>query len=398
MTKRPEIVRVAAFVIVVFALALVIEQAWLSAATQTVRIDFLPVRHASQDLLDGRSVYSDHRFVYPPTAAVVLLPAALGSTSVAAAAWVVICILMLAAAVVMIARRAAPEQRVWVGALASVVLFGGPLFTDSMIVGNLSILLAPFAAGVVIAFHRDQWARGCALLAATLLVKPLLAPLLLVPAVHRRWRALGAAAVPTAALLAGAVLLVPGGHEFFAVLRFCASGTDLHGANAINNLSVRGWFEAHHHPSTVGLMLSVGVVSASVLRVVALCRGRRLPRPVALANLAFVTTLLASSISEVHFLLTAMAMTLAQVVLEPRWRGRLACVPILLALVALSIGGTAFEGRDRQTWYLVVEIVLYLAAMVTVGLHDAAPGAQVSVRRTKLRERREVVVGGSTSA
>src|SRR3954469_84018 len=206
-----------------------------------IGIDYLPVRNAAQALLDGQSVVTDPLFVYPPTAAVLLLPTALGSLTAGFVAWVLAGIAALLLAAGLVTREAPPSRRLAVFGVAIMGLLGGVIAARSLFLGNLSELLAPVAVGALLAFRRGRWLLGCALLAAALLVKPLLAPLVLVPVLHRQWAPLVRTMAPGGALLLLAVALVPGGATFPRVLRYCLAGTNLHGANAINNLSLRGW-------------------------------------------------------------------------------------------------------------------------------------------------------------
>ncbi|WP_433291514.1 glycosyltransferase 87 family protein [Actinoplanes sp. CA-030573] len=179
-------------------------------------LDYLPLRHAAEALLAGDPVFGDPAFVYPPAAAVVLLPAALGSPAAGFAAWVVAGAAALLLAALLIAREAPRPYRPHVFAAATLGLLGGVLASRSLFLGNLSELLVPVAVGVLLCFHRGRWLLGCALLAASLLVKPLLAPLVLIPLLHRRWAALLPTMLPGAALLLLSMLLVPGGRDFRA--------------------------------------------------------------------------------------------------------------------------------------------------------------------------------------
>ncbi|GAA0580053.1 hypothetical protein GCM10010172_76290 [Paractinoplanes ferrugineus] len=329
-------------------------------------LDFLPLRRAALDLLHGASVFTDPLFVYPPTAAVLLLPTALGPASAAAVGWTLAGVAALLLAGLLVARAAPRPHRLAIFGVALFGLLGGAAATRSLFLGNLSELLVPAAVGVLLAFHHRRWTLGCALLAATLLVKPLLVPLLLVPIRHGRFRVLLRTMLPAGALLALSMLLVPGGTDFPHVLRYVVGGTNLHGGNAVNNLSLRGWAEGRHLPPAVGVVAALAVVAALLWRV-GRGGGHRLS-PVWLGNVLLLATFLAGAISEVHFLLIAYAGVLLFLVvhrLPARIWARFVPGLALLALPGqymLLIFGWQYDG---QTWLVAAEVLLLAALLAT---------------------------------
>ncbi|GAA2614954.1 glycosyltransferase 87 family protein [Paractinoplanes durhamensis] len=331
-----------------------------------VGIDFVPLRDAARALLDGTPVFADPHFVYPPTAAVALLPAAFGSATAAFVGWVLAGVAALLLAALLLARAAPRSQRLTVFGVAAMGLLGGVIAGRSLFLGNLSELLVPVAVGVLLAFHRGRWVLGCALLAATLLIKPLLAPLLLVPILHRRRRALATTMLPAGALLVLSVLLVPGGREFPHVLRYVVGGTDLHDRNAINNLSLRGWAEGQHAPHVLGVAAAVAVVLAVLWRV-GRGGGSRLS-PVWLGNGLLLGTFLAGGIAEVHFLLIAYAGILLFVVvhrLPARVWARFLPGLLLLAVPGSYLNLLLGQRSDGQTWLVAAEVLLFVALLAT---------------------------------
>ena len=343
---------------------------WLSLG-----IDFLPLRSAAQALAHGSPVFGDPSFVYPPTAAVVLLPLALGEVTTAFIGWVLAGAAAMVLAAVLVARAAPVRWRTVVLGVALLGLLGSLIASRSLYLGNLSELLVPVAVGTLLCFHRGRWVLGCALLAASLLVKPLLAPLILVPLLHRRWSALARTMLPGGALLLLSMVLVPGGTDFPSVLRYCLGGTNLHGANALNNLSLRGWAEWHQVPHLIGVLASVVVLGVGAAVAGRRLRGGNRPDPVWLGNVVLLTTFLAGRISEVHFLLVVLATVLLQVVLRPMPR-RVAVrfLPglLLLALPASYLPLLLGRANDGQTWLVTAEVLL-LGALLTVPVRDPVP-------------------------
>ena len=330
--------------------------------------DYLPLRHAAEALWGGRTVFEDPSFVYPPTAAVVLLPTAFGSLSFGFAAWVLAGFAALLFAAWLVAREAPARFRPAVLGVAVMGLAGGVIASRSLFLGNLSEFLVPLAVGILLAFHRGRWVLGCALLAASLLVKPLLVPLLLVPLLHRRWGALMRTMMPAGALLLLSMLVVPGGSHFPSVLRYCLTGTNLHGEHAIYNLSLRGWAEAKGVPHLIGVLAALTVVAAVATRV----RGAT---PIRLGTALLFATFLAGSISEVHYLLSGYAAALLCLVAERApvrvWAW---FVPglLLLALPGPYLQLILGYPNDGQSWLVGAELLILVALLATTRAEDRA--------------------------
>jgi hypothetical protein len=325
----------------------------------TPGIDYLPLRHAAESLLAGQSVFTDPAFVYPPTAAVLLLPTALGPATVGFVWWVLAGVAALLLAAWLIAREA-PRHRLAVFGVAAMGLLGGVIADRSIFLGNLSELLVPVAVGILMAFRRGRWTLGCALLAGSLLVKPMLAPLVLVPLLSGAWLPLLTTMAPAGGLLLLSMGLAPGGEKFVSVFKYCLSGTNLHGDNAVNNLSLRGWAEGQGAPHLLGVAASV-VVGVAVL--VVIVRSPRAGSPIRLGAVLLFGTFLAGGISEVHFLLTGYAVVLLYLTVERapvRW-----FMPGLLLLAAPQAYPDLLFGigTDGQSWMVAAELML-LAALL----------------------------------
>ncbi|HEX2901873.1 MAG TPA: glycosyltransferase family 87 protein [Jatrophihabitans sp.] len=346
--------------------------------------DFLPLRNAGRAILHGQSVYTDPNFVYPPTAAPLFVPLALGPAQLSFGCYLALSILGLFVAAGLIARAAPQRLRLPVLAAGVLALLTGPVAAGSLFLGNLSVLLVPATVLILVAFHQQRWLLGCALLVATLLIKPLLAPLLLVPAVRRRWLELLWAVVPGLAVLVLAVLLVPGGRDFGQVLSYCLSGTNLHGANAINNLSLRGWGEAHHLDPMWGSLASMLVALIVLARLVQLLRrhGAASVPPLQLANLALLVTMLTGRIAEVHFLLCLLAGMILHLTVQRSRRLTLLALPGLIMLGAPQayLGLVAADSAMRQSWLVAAELLLLLPLLARPPVRPAPAGGRPARR------------------
>jgi len=238
------------------------------------------------------------------------------------------------------------------------------------------------------------------------LVKPLLAPLLLVPAFRRQWLALVRTVLPGGVVLVVACAVVPGGRDFERVLRYCLSGTNLHGQNAVNNLSLRGWTEAHHCSPILGLVASAIVVAVVLFRLGWTARsGRGLSQisPLRLANLVLLATLLAGRISESHFLLVVISSIALQILAERSVRSLLWYLPGLVLLGVPVQYVNSWLGLDllNQSCMVAAELLLLLGGLATGPLRPATPLVieEIQLLRASLRSadrpRQPVVSVGS---
>lgn len=372
--------------IVIGAVAATTFQLWNVATFATAGGDFLPLRHAAQALRSGVSVYGDPTFVYPPTAAVPLLVTAVGTTTVASELWGALSIAALLVAVWQLTRQARPKHAILIGGLSTIALVVGSATTDSLDLGNLSLLLAPVGIAALVAMGRGRWVLGCTVLCASLLVKPLLLPVLVVPLLYGHGRELLRAAVPTAVVLVLSMALIPGGSHFPHVLAYDFSGTNLHGDNAVNNLSIAGWLEAHSVGAGASTVFrSVGVILVVAIAGAALARTRRGDHDVSAiaqsGNLVMLGVLLCGGISEVHFLVVVLASSLLQLAVAPSMRAMTYLLPGIVMLGLPSAYRSLIIGSSApQTWYLLAEAALLVgtaAAAFTSSVRQ--PGASPAI-------------------
>jgi len=220
---------------------------------------------------------------------------------------------LVAAALALTAALVARGSPVRFGA-ATMVLLGGAIAGQSLFAGNLSALLAPVTVAVLLAFHRERWLLGCAILAVSLLIKPLLAPLILIPVLRRRRLALARTMLPAGALLLLAMALVPGGRTFPRVLLDSLAGSNLQGPDADENLAVRGWAEAHRVPPALGVLAAATIVAGIVVMVAVRFR---VGPPAWLGAVLLLGTFLAGGIAEANYLFAAAAAVLLHLALRP---------------------------------------------------------------------------------
>lgn len=167
-------------------------------------VDVRPMKGAGQAVLAGRNVFDVHDFVYPPTAAVMSVPiAGVDTRQLDRAALLVTIAAVLAVSALSVHLFAPPAWwRPPAAALFAGVVMAGNTSYHALPLDNVSVLLAPFALAVIWLFGRGRWWTGCIVLEVSILLKPLLAAVVLVPLLARRWLPLLVTGAVSATLLA----------------------------------------------------------------------------------------------------------------------------------------------------------------------------------------------------
>jgi arabinofuranan 3-O-arabinosyltransferase len=180
--------------------------------------DTAPLTHAVHALLDGSQVYTGKGagdFLYPPSALLLLLP--LGAFGIAWAGrvfFVVDLATILCAAALLLHVFGLR----WRGPAGAITLFGLSLAWPvifTLDAGNVNGPILLGLAGFLLATVRGRWLAAGACLGLTLALKPILAPVLLVVALYRRWKTLGLAVAIPLGLSALVILAVPSTRSFF---------------------------------------------------------------------------------------------------------------------------------------------------------------------------------------
>jgi arabinofuranan 3-O-arabinosyltransferase len=371
MPWRMRIVGAALFAaLLLVAAVFAVEQVHDAFVTEGRGLDFSPLRHATDSLLRGVSVYSDRRFVYPPSAAVALLPLSAFGYGVTLNVWLVLTVVAVAAAALL---ALAPWRGgVWplLAVLAAALLLKSDVLSDSLWLGNVSLFLAPVAVAVLLLYEAGHWRAGSALLVVSLLVKPLLIPLILLPLLQRRWRAAIEPLIAGCVALGATILFVPGGGHFFAVLQFLLGGSSLTGRAAVYNISISGLSE-RLGLGALGIAARVLVAVIAVGTAVLWARTPARPGTVAATGtLLLLALFLAGTLAEDHYLLVATPCLLAAAVAAGRPAGAAALMPalVLVVLPRRLVGGVAGSPAGLQVRYLLAEVLIAIAAVVIIAL------------------------------
>jgi arabinofuranan 3-O-arabinosyltransferase len=156
---------------------------------------------AGKAVLHGTAIYDVPGFVYPPPAAVLGALLTWGPMTLGASVDLAVEIAVLVMLAMMTVGWLVPGRwRMPAGAVCAVPLLWSHPAVHGLWLGNVSVVMAGVGLAVVVAFGHGLWLVGCLVLGLSLLLKPLLLPLVLVPLLLRRFRPL---------LVAGTVSAMP---------------------------------------------------------------------------------------------------------------------------------------------------------------------------------------------
>ncbi|MBI4491279.1 MAG: DUF2029 domain-containing protein [Chloroflexi bacterium] len=160
---------------------------------------YLPVQALAERYVSDLALASElpvavfpHPTPHPPTVGILFLPAALLDHRLAAMLWFGLELALLAAVVYLLVRPAGAWLSLWgILALATALLGWHPVWME-LLVGQLMLLILLVLAGARLALLSGRQVLGGVLLGFAMLVKPVTWPLLLLFALRRNWRVLGA--------------------------------------------------------------------------------------------------------------------------------------------------------------------------------------------------------------
>jgi arabinofuranan 3-O-arabinosyltransferase len=339
---------------------------------QDFRVAWLAGRH----LLDGRPVYGAARlpFVYPPSSAVLSVPAALLPFGAAQDAAILVTLVCLGLAAVRSAAFAGLKSAC-VAPIAAIVVGAYEPALAALANLNVSALIAP-----VVPVYLSWTARGRdrdagLLLGLSLAIKPLLLPLLIVPILVRRPRALLWPILLPVGLTLVSLPVLPDRSRFFTVVVPALLG---HGTSPLgtHNISIRGLFITFAWRTDVADGVRVLVVALAIACAALLwkCPGTLELRLAEVTGALFVGFLLASATNENHYLL--MLLPLVATFAHPESHIRTAIVAVGVVLVATA-RPFPFIGPDGFAVSDVVGLLLLLTGAFL------GAGAQVVAARTR---------------
>lgn len=165
--------------------------------------DFLPVYQAALRFLNHQTVYGESyatvepHYLYPPSGTLLMAPLAVLDPERARWLFIAASALALIACAYLLTRLFGFDARSWVFPTVLFFFFSTETVAHTLIFTNFnSFVLLGLLAFMILMLKNQQWWAGIPI-GLTLAVKPVLAPLLLLPLLNRQWRVLvGAIGVP----------------------------------------------------------------------------------------------------------------------------------------------------------------------------------------------------------
>jgi hypothetical protein len=352
--------------------------------------DLRPLNLAGKAVLHGRPIYDVPGFVYPPPAALLGVLVSWAPMTFWASAMLAVEIAVLIMLAVVTAGWLVPgRERAVAAAVAATVLLWSHPAVHGLWLGNMSVVMAGIGLAVVGAFARDRWLTGCLLLGLSLLVKPLLLPMVLLPVLRRRIRPLLVAGMVSAVVLLVSCLFTTGLGRLPQVVTKLVGGSVLIGAKSANNLSLTGFAAAHRLPPGVPLVARLLVVVATVaVLVVVLRRGTPMGAAAGgadagaaaggagagadaavlacLSSTLLLAVLLAGSLSEVHYVFAVLPGGCAALVSRSTWVRGAVAAGILATVVPLRQAGPIVH----QDLLVASEVAFFAAGVLAFLLPD----------------------------
>lgn len=232
-----------------------------STDMRELHVDFDTFWHSAVALTVGADLYDTPAKLTnlnPPLLSVLLSPFAALPALPAYRIFLVLTLLMVVGAVLAVARELRLSRGV--AALVLVAVLAASPLHGTLLLGQIYPLLLVGLVGGWIAERRGRPALAAVLFGITVALKPSLAPLLLLPAVQRRWvplrAGLGAAGLAT---LLG--VLVAGPSNTLTWLRIAVSEPV---PDVLDNASLPGLAVRFGLPSVVGMLLGLAVLAGTL--------------------------------------------------------------------------------------------------------------------------------------
>ncbi len=332
---------------------------WISAALlMAVRVyqghkvgfDLGVVYVAGQHFLNGEPVYTDPFFLYLPSSALLAAPLALLPGPFVIASGAVLAALSIAWLCVASVRMLAPQTPWMAPVLLVAALISLP--GGALVYGGNTGFVALAALPLLYRWAMDdRWTRFGVLLGLTIAVKPILAPLVLLPLLARSWRAIAGAVVVPLVVSAIAMAFMPDpGRLLTSTLPQILAGPPSPFLSADASLSgvLRGW-EVDETWSLAARAAAAALgLTATVLRWSRSDRGAA--RVVESGSLAILTTSVASSVAWDHYFLFVLPVFLFATqrgsLVRRAWLVWPCLIPLMVQLIPPTASGVTSYGAQ----------------------------------------------------
>ncbi len=261
-------------------------------------LDLGPELQAGRVVLAGHgSIYSNVMFTYLPSSALIFTPVAHAGRSFFDLMSYVVTAAVVAS--VYVAFWAMIKRPWWLLAAAAMTL----LVVTSKMTGfsgdfeNLNMVLGLVGLWALLLMHHERWHEACLILAVSILFKPVLAPLLLVPIVFGKWKPALWAIVGICVITAVAAAAAPGGWNVLGLPRDLSRQAQVTGRGG-QNLTLGYIASSQGLPSGAVLVLRA-LIAAAVAWVCFV--GRRTSNAVTLGYAILLATMLVGNYFEISY-------------------------------------------------------------------------------------------------
>lgn len=251
------------------AIMTVIHRVLILAVNGSLTNDFATVYTAARRFLAGDPVYAENlltvqpHYLYAPSGTFVLSPfGIIADYTVARWAFILLNVAAIIAALWLLMRLFGLDTRSWAAPAILLATFWTESVTNTLVFTNINgVIFLCQAAFLYLLYRRRLWWAGVAM-GLSLAIKPMLAPLLVLPFVRKQWQPfVGALALPAAAMAAGWVLTVDARAYLDKTAPYMGEVRDYY------NSSLAGLGTYYGVPEPVILVARILVVAATLLAV-----------------------------------------------------------------------------------------------------------------------------------
>ncbi|MFT4087540.1 MAG: glycosyltransferase family 87 protein [Gordonia sp. (in: high G+C Gram-positive bacteria)] len=178
------------------SIALIFQRSVILAVNGSRTDDFTPVYNASLHFLNRIAIYTesydtvDPHYLYPPSGTLLMAPLAILDPLYSRWTFIAVSVIALVLSAYLLTRLFGFEGRSWVMPAVVFFMFSTESVANTLIFTNFNafVLLGLVLFLMLLKSRHDYWAGVS--IGLTIAVKPVLAPLLLLPLLNRQWRTL----------------------------------------------------------------------------------------------------------------------------------------------------------------------------------------------------------------
>jgi hypothetical protein len=265
-------------------------------------LDLGPVLGAARIVANGHGrIYDSVHYLYPPSSAVIFAPFAHQPSGVdTTLAFVEVVTVALS---IFLAARFFVDSPWWptIGGLVTLLVLRSSAVNMSVFLENLGMIVALAACAAAIFMKRAQWTWACAVLGASLLVKPLLPLIFLVPILAFRWRQVLGTILAVTAVTILCASIAPGGWHLFHLFNLLSGTPSV--VRPIDNLTLASIGSQHHVPTWLVDTTRSAVAAMGIYACAITYRRQNWRRDaVPLVYVTLLATLLAGGLFEISYI------------------------------------------------------------------------------------------------